>query len=284
MAIPTNRSEFSAYCLRRLGDPVIKINVSTSQVSDRIDEALYKFYERNYRGAEEIFILHNITTPEKILDSNGEAVLDSNGNFTYTTGTDTEKGYIQLPPEIIGVSNVLKPRSFSGISPGDFEFFMNELYAYINPASNSTGGGLVYYYLYQMNISLMNQLFDPDQHFDYNPITNKLHISGGLKNPDKSYGGVIVRAFKKIKGELEGDDDSETPIFNIWKDRWLQNYATALIKQQWASNMLKYQHVQLLGGVQMNGEMLWAQAQAEIEKLEKELEQAYELPVSFFMA
>ena len=45
MALPTSREEFKQYCLRKLGAPVIEINVDDSQLEDRIDDALQLFAE-----------------------------------------------------------------------------------------------------------------------------------------------------------------------------------------------------------------------------------------------
>ena len=43
MAIPTTKSEFGEWCLRRLGKPVIEVNVDSTQIDDRVDEALQYF-------------------------------------------------------------------------------------------------------------------------------------------------------------------------------------------------------------------------------------------------
>lgn len=277
--IPQNREDFTEYCLRKLGQPVIQVNVALEQVEDRVDEALFKFYERHYHAVEDIFIIHDITTPEKILDSNGNEVLDSNGDPTYTTGTDTEAGYIQLnKDDIIAVTNVFRPRYVGGSYSVQFDFYIQELYNMINP--NNMGGGLSYYYMSQTHLALINRFFSPDRQYQYNPLTGKLIVAGGLKDADNRYGGLVIRALKKVHGEAI---DSNTVVQNIWSNRWLQNYATALIKQQWGQNMSKYQQVQLIGGVTMNGSEIFQQASEDIVRLEEELQNAYEFPPAFFV-
>jgi hypothetical protein len=67
---------------------------------------------------------------------------------------------------------------------------------------------------------------------------------------------------------------------DVWKDRWLQNYATAKIKYQWGSNLTKFEGMQLPGGVQFNGLKILDDAQAEIEKLEENMIRSYSLPVT----
>ena len=270
MSVPSSRVTFKEYCLRKLGKPVIQINVDDDQVDDRIDEALNRFYERNYQGSEEVFITYDITTPTAIVDSNGEYVLDSNGEKTYTTNTDTEKGYIQLPDEMIGVTNVFRPQFSAGTTPTEQQILVNQMFNTLSPSLT----GLDYYFMYRNQQELISRLLIPERQYDYNPISNKLIIAGGLKDSDLRFGGVIIRGFRRLYGE----GDSNTTIYNIWQNRWLQQYATALIKQQWAENLSKYQEVALIGGVRMNGETIWTRAEQEIERLERQLIEEYELP------
>ena len=65
---------------------------------------------------------------------------------------------------------------------------------------------------------------------------------------------------------------------DIYDDIYLKRYATALIKRQWGANLSKFNGVQMLGGVTMNGETIYSQAQEEMEKLEEQIQLAYELP------
>ena len=61
MAAPSTRTQFRDYCLRRLGWPVIDINVDDDQVDDRIDDALSFFYDYHYDGTEKLYMKHQIT-------------------------------------------------------------------------------------------------------------------------------------------------------------------------------------------------------------------------------
>ena len=76
------------------------------------------------------------------------------------------------------------------------------------------------------------------------------------------------------------DPDRNTDVYN---DRFLKAYATALIKRQWGANLMKFQGVAMLGSVTLNGETIYSQADAEITKLEEEIQTKYELPVDFMM-
>ena len=284
MGIPTNREDFSSYCLRKLGQPLVQVNVAVEQVEDRIDEALYKYYERNYQAVEEVFIIQDITTPEKTYDSNGDAITDSNGDFVYTTNTDTEAGFLQLPNDIVGVTDVFRPAISGGIAGGgaNWEFYVNDIYRTLVP-HGSMPGGMSYYYMYQSQLSLINRYFNPERQYEFNPITNKLIVAGGLKDSDNRYGGLIIRAFRKIHGETDSNTPVGAPTGNVWSNKWLQDYCSALIEYQWGMNLGKYQQVQLLGGVTMNGEQIILRAQEKINKLEEQLQLEYELPPGFFL-
>jgi hypothetical protein len=76
------------------------------------------------------------------------------------------------------------------------------------------------------------------------------------------------------------DPDVYTKIYN---DRLLKKYLTALIKRQWGANMLKYDGVQLPGGITFKGQQIYDQAVQEIQLVEQELSMAYELPIDFMI-
>jgi hypothetical protein len=67
---------------------------------------------------------------------------------------------------------------------------------------------------------------------------------------------------------------------DVWGDRWLARYATALIKRQWGSNITKFEGMQLPGGLTFNGAKIYDDAEAEIQKLEEEMIVSYSLPVN----
>jgi hypothetical protein len=69
----------------------------------------------------------------------------------------------------------------------------------------------------------------------------------------------------------------------VWNDRWLKQYATALIKRSWGSNMKKYGGLQLPGGVVLNGKETFDEAEQEIKMLHDEMETQYGSPLEFFL-
>ena len=64
---------------------------------------------------------------------------------------------------------------------------------------------------------------------------------------------------------------------------WLKEYTTALIKYQWGTNLIKFEGMQLPGGVTLNGRQLYDDANQELERLREKLRSDHELPVDFFV-
>ena len=83
---------------------------------------------------------------------------------------------------------------------------------------------------------------------------------------------LIIECYKII------DPDTYTQVYN---DRWLKRYATALLKKQWGQNLIKYDGMTLPGGLTYNGSTILDSATAELETLETEMSMAYELPLDF---
>lgn len=242
MAVPTTRNEFKEYCLRKLGKPVIEINVDDDQVEDRIDEALRYYWDYHFDGSEKIYYRHQVTA-NNVVDK-----------------------YITLPENIIGavrIFNIGGSMVTNNIFDIRYQIALNDLYTL-------TSVSMVPYYMAFQHIQLLEQLLVGQQPIRYNRHTNKLYVD---MNWDKVNAGeyVIVEAYEVINPDTYTD---------AWGDRWLARYASALIKRQWGSNLTKFSGMQLPGGVQFNGDKIYNDAENEIEALEKEMIVSYSLPVS----
>lgn len=246
-----SRKEFEEYCLRRLGKPLIDINVSAEQVDDRIDDALDLFKDRHFDSMEETYLIKRITFE------------------------DYENGYITLPDIIIGVVHVF-PISNS-VGGGDADMF-NILYQmnlndYLTKQGiYSTSGGLANFYIYQSNRSLISWMMIPEERFEFNKKTNKLVIYHSLSEFYNNDRPIVIKCYMTI-GEHK----------NIWSDPWLRDYATQLIKRQWSENIKKFGSITLPSGMTLNGDTMYSEAIADIQRLEDQLLSNYELPHDFFM-
>jgi len=70
---------------------------------------------------------------------------------------------------------------------------------------------------------------------------------------------IIIEGYDIIDGNTYSD---------VWQDRWLQNYASALIREQWGLNLTKFSGMTLIGGVQFNGEQILSEAKADRKEME----------------
>lgn len=242
MATPTTKAEFKEYCLRKLGKPVIEINVDDDQVDDRVDEALRYWWDYHFDGSDKIYYKHAITE------------------------TDVENKYITLPENIIGAVSIFSMGDPSIRSDDLFniryQIALNDLYTLTNVS-------LVPYYMVMEHLALMNELLVGKQPIRYTRHKDRLYV-------DMDWNTVAVGEFLLVEAYEVVDPDTFTDAYN---DRWLQNYATALIKRQWGSNLTKFTGMTLPGGVQFNGEKIYDDAVAEIQKMEEEMISSYSLPV-----
>jgi hypothetical protein len=241
MATLQTRTDFKEYCLRRLGKPVIDINVDDDQVDDRVDDALKFYWDYHFDGTEKIYYKH-VFTPQ-----------------------DISNGYIPLPDNIIGAVNIFDIGDYvatNNIFNIRYQIALNDLYTL-------TYQSMVPYYMAFQQLQLLEQLLVGKQPIRYNRKTNKLYIDVDWA---KIYPGqyLVVEAYQVV------DPNEYT---SVWNDRWLQKYASELIKRQWGSNLTKFVGMQLPGGIQFNGEKIYNDADAAIEKLEKEVIDGYSLPV-----
>lgn len=243
MAQPTTKKEFKEWCLRKLGKPVIEINVDDDQVDDRIDEALSYYWDYHFDGAEKTYLKHIITQD------------------------DIDNGYIPVPEEVIGVVNIFNLSSSSAFSSGMFsaqyQFLLNNLH-------EITDYNMVNFYMSMMHLQMMEEVLTGMQPIRYNRHVNKLHIDTKWSNLEVG-AYIVAECYNAVDPTIYAD---------VWKDRWLQNYATAKIKYQWGSNLTKFTGMQLPGGLQFNGEQILNDARDEIQRLEDEMISSYSLPVS----
>ncbi len=243
MATPSTRTQFKDYCLRRLGWPVLQINVDDDQVEDRIDESIRYYWDYHFDGSEKTYYKYQITSD------------------------DITNRYITLPENIIGVVSVFQI-SDPAITSDDlfnirYQIALNDLYTLTNVS-------LVPYYQVMEHIALLQELLVGRQPIRYTRHRDRLHIDANWSvfTPGQF---LIVEAYEIVDPATWSD---------AWGDRWLQNYTTAKIKYQWGTNLTKFTGMNLPGGVQFNGERILTDAQAEIEKMENEMINSYSLPVT----
>jgi hypothetical protein len=256
MAEITNREEFTNYCLRRLGFPVIEINVDSEQVSDRIDDALQYWQDYHFDGLQKFYYIKRVDQTDidqKYIDLSN--VVDADGK--------------QL--KIVGLSRIFPIQdSQASINMFDlrYQLRLNELYDF-------TSASYVNYTLTQQHLRSLELMFTGEVPIRFNRHMQKLYIDWAWGHYEAPVGTVVVaECYASINPDVYPE---------IWDDRWLKRYATALIKRAWGANMKKFGGLQLPGGVMLNGKETFDEAEEEIKMLEQEMQDKYELPAEWFM-
>ena len=241
MAI-TTRQGLIDYCLRRLGAPVTEINVDDEQVSDRIDDAIEFFQEYHFDGVEKVFLKHTITQ------------------------TDIDNEYLTAANPVVSVLRVLPIPNFNAFQTG---FFNEEYQLRLNDLENFQSSTMINWAMSQSNFSLVEHLFSVSPTLLFNRKQNKMYLETDWSNKFKVGTILIIEAYRAL------DPATYTEVYN---DMFLKKYATALIKQQWGSNLKKFTGVTLPGGITLDGQTIFSEATEELTKIEEEMNMKYELP------
>jgi hypothetical protein len=242
MSRVTTRDQFKEYCLRKLGKPVIEINVDEDQVEDRVTEALSYYWDYHFDGAEKVFYKYMVTKQ------------------------DINNKYITMPDNIIGVVNLFEigqALNTNNLFNIRYQIALNDLYTL-------TSVSMVPYYMALSHIQFLEQMLVGKQPLRYNRIVNKCYIDMDWTIVNEgSY--ILLEAYQVV------DPDQ---YVRGYSERWLQNYATILIKEQWGTNLKKFGNMQLPGGITFNGQQIYEEARAERQQMEQEMISSFSLPIT----
>ena len=272
MAKPASRQNLIDYCLRKLGAPVLEINVDDDQIDDLVDDALQLFNERHFDGVERMYLKYKITQDDI---NRGSAKGTSGNGIVSTAATSTSSpavtfnwyetaNYIQVPESVLGVEKIFKFDT-SSISGGMFsikyQLFLNDLY-YFNSVE------LLQYAMVKSYLEDIDYLLTTDKQIRFNKRQDRLYL-------DIDWGAETAGNWLILDCYRALDPNSFTQVYN---DVFLKQYLTALIKRQWGQNMSKFKGVKLPGGIEMNGTEILQQAESELESLRGRMFSEYELP------
>lgn len=268
---PDTKKSLVDWVFRRLGFPVITINVDYQQAYDRIDEAVELYMNEHMDGSEITYlsvtlsaqdVLNGfITMPDDMLSviaihghaSVDEVINQSNPNNTTTNLNDVfNSHYLVNSPGITQGGSLLKATSNNG------SFATN------NDPMLLTSAFIRYNYLATFD-DLFN-LSHSDIPLRFNKWSHKLHIDSA----DLIEGEAWVFIGRR-----------SSPIDDVYNDYWLKQYATALIKQTWGNNMRKFSGISLPGGITLDGDKLYSEGHAEQLRLEEVLRSKFSTPPVF---
>jgi hypothetical protein len=316
MATPRTRTEFKEYCLRRLGHPVIQINIDDDQLDDRVDDALAFYHDYHYDGMEQMYLKHQITQE------------------------DMDRRYIFCPDAVNFVTGILPfDQSNSSVNMFDlrYQLRLHDLYDF-------TSVSYVSYEITMQHIRTLNLLFSGTPQVRFNRKMNRLYLDIDWTRDVNVGSWVIVECYRRIEpdsristgtvsvtaasntvigtgtsfnSELSVDDEiiingeakkivsiagatslnvqsefvttatgatlTRPGFSDVWNDRFLKQYATAKIKYQWGSNLSKFAGIQMPGGVTLDGVRIMQEAAEEMKELEEGLINTNVLPAEIMM-
>ena len=272
MAIPTTKATFKSYCLRALGYGVIDINVSDDQVDDRLDEALQYFAQYHYDGIEKMYLKHLITSDEVTrARSDASTTATDTADNSITATWKEGKNFIPIPSAVVSVVQVF-PFTDTGAGSNMFDI---RYQLRLNDLFDFSSTSVIQYQMTMDNIDLLQHILVGETPIRFNQHQNRLYIDMDWENDvtaDVDY--MIIECYRKL---------DPTTYTDIYDDIYLKRYTTALIKKQWGANLSKFNGVTMLGGVTMNGETLYTQALEEQNKLEEQIQLAFELPINYMI-
>jgi hypothetical protein len=234
MAI-TTRQGLIDYCLRALGEPVVEINVDDQQVEDRVDEAIEYFRQYHYDGIEKVYLKHLVTqddVTQKSIPIN-DLIYGVTRVFPIAAGTSTSKSIFDL----------------------QYQLRLNDLY-------DLTSTSVIYYSMVMSHLSLLDLTLNGHPLYRFNRLTNRLYIDENWVENIVPGSYILVECYRAL-------DPATTP--RVYNDSWLKHYVTALIKKQWATNLKKFNGLQLPGGVTIDGDRLYQEANEELKELKEEI-------------
>ena len=230
-----SREDLKQYCLRALGAPVLEINVDDDQLEDRLDEALEFFRLYHYDGIEKVYLKHKVTQE------------------------DIDNKYIPMSPMVYGVSRVLPITSGAASSKNIFDL---QYQLRLNDLYDLTSTSVIYYSTVMSHLSMLDMVLNGHIMYRFNRYQDRLHLDINWDYDVKVDEYVIVECYRAM------DFNTYT---RIWSEPWLKHYTTALFKRAWAVNLKKFSGMQLPGGVTIDGQAMYEEAQSEIKDLEDEL-------------
>jgi hypothetical protein len=274
MSKPSSRQELIDYCLRRLGAPVLEINLADEQIDDLVDDALQYFHERHFDGVERMYLKYKITEEDlnrgRGKGTNGVGIVTTTGTANISgIGTTSfnfyeNSNFIQVPDSVIGIEKVFKFDT-SSISGGMFsikyQLFLNDLY-YFNSVE------LLQYAMVKSYLEDIDFLLTTDKQIRFNKRQNRMYLDIDWNSQNKDT-FIVIDCYRIL------DPNDFTKVYN---DSFLKKYLTSLMKRQWGQNLIKFRGVKLPGGIELNGREMYDDAERELESLRQRMSMDYELP------
>ena len=272
MAVPTSRGQLINFGLRKLGYPVLEINLDTDQIHDALDDTIQMYQERHYNGIERMFLKYKITQDDidrgKADGTTGVGIVTTTGiqtsNVTVTSNFYENSNFLAVPDHVIGVNRIFKFDT-SSISGGMFsikyQLFLNDLY-YFNSVN------LLQYAMTKSYLEDIDFLLTSDKQIRFNQRQDRLYLDidwGAQQEGDF----LVIDCFRAL------DPEEYKQVYN---DPFVKKYFVALMKKQWGMNLIKFRGTKLPGGIELNGREIYDDGVRELEALTSRMAQDFETP------
>jgi hypothetical protein len=276
MAQPSSRQELIDYCKRKLGAPVLEINVADEQIDDLIDDAIQFFQERHFDGVGQVYLKYQITqedidrgrAPGGNSSTAGIVQTSATANIAGTATTFTYKensNFLQVPPSIIGIQKIYH---FDGTNTTTNNMFSVKYQLFLNDIYYWGSTEILTYAMVKTYLEDIDFLLTTQKQIRFNQRMDRLYL-------DIDWGSVVAGDYLIIDC-YRSLDPNDFP--RVWNDSFLKPYLTALIKRQWGQNLIKFQGVKLPGGVELNGRQMYDDGQKELDMIMEKMSNTYELP------
>ena len=234
MAVPTSRGQLINFGLRKLGYPVLEINLDTDQIHDALDDTIQLYQERHYNGIERMFLKYKITQDDidrgTAKDTDGVGIVTTTGiqtsNVTVSSNFYESSNFLSVPDHVIGVNKIFKFDT-SSISGGMFsikyQLFLNDLY-------NFNSVNLLQYAMTKTYLEDIDHLLTTEKQIRFNQRQDRLYL-------DIDWGAQSIDTFIVIDCFRALDPEEFKQVYN---DPFVKRYFVALMKKQWGMNCLLY--------------------------------------------
>jgi hypothetical protein len=276
MAQPTSRQELIDYCKRKLGAPVLEINVADEQIDDLVDDAIQFFQERHFDGVSQIFLKYQITqndvdrgrAPGGRVPTAGIVTTTASANIAGTATTFSYRensNFLQVPPSVIGIQKIYH---FDGTNTTTNNMFSVKYQLFLNDIYYWGSTEILTYAMVKTYLEDIDFLLTTQKQIRFNQRMDRLYL-------DIDWASVAVGDYLIIDCYRALDPNDFT---RVWNDSFLKPYLTSLIKRQWGQNLIKFQGVKLPGGIELNGRQIYDDGQKELEIIMEKMSNTYELP------
>ena len=209
--------------------------------------------------------------------NDGEVVLGSESGAQGTVKTDgitfgdMDNKWFTVVDSVIGITKVFAP--YDSRLTADILFDPQAQFN-ISLMSSFTAHSTIPYYIGRSYQQLLNDMFRGRPIIRFSRHMNRLYMDVNWYVTFIPGQHIIIEGYRTI------DPDG---YIKVWTDRWLQRYATSLIKRQWGMNLSKYSGIALPGGVQLDGKSMLAEANQEIATLEEQVRSEFQEPPMFIV-